>query len=408
MNRKKRSFLKNPCNWYFFLWCLCELKGTLYEPGSAISQGLMLILMLISAKEVLVYYQKYSKYYEKSYKFFKCITMLMMMYTFYGVLLFITDGFVNQVGPTYYYLQSYYISFFPIFTCYVYTKRGLLTLENFRFWVIIFVVVGVCQYFYAQITALNRMIEKGKNRDEVTNNAGYIMLALVPCMMVYKKKPILMFAGLAICVVFVVISMKRGAIMICAVSMTLIVYRQIKSSGKSLKALNMLLVLIGLLVLWYFLNKMIESNDYFNARIQQTLEGDTSERDVIYKNLLDVWINDFSVIGKLFGVGGMGTVKVVGMYAHNDWLEILFDNGVLGVLLFINYWKGLYRTAQNKRFTTDSRFCLLLILVIYGTKTFFSMSIGGMSIFVTSIFGFALADGFSDELANNKRSLYEI
>lgn len=385
----------NGCNIYLLLWCLCELKGTLYAPGSIISQGLMLIIVLISAKEFLFYYQKPSVKTSASRAYFKSVLLLLILYTVYGIALFLTDGFVYGDRPTYYYLQAAYITFLPVYTCYIFTKQGKLTLTSLQLWMVVFIVVGICQFYYTQQKMMTQIIENGSYIDETTNNAGYILLSIMPGLLVYYKKPIYMYLGLGICVFFVLVSMKRGAILIAAFILCQIIYRQIKKSKGSIKIFSLLLGTIGTILLVAFVMNLANTDDFFYLRIQETLEGNTSDRDVIYKNLWDIYKDQFGFFEKIVGVGGMGTLKRVGMYAHNDWLETVFDQGILGIVVLVNYVLVFYKTVMNRKFSDLSKFCLLLTFQIFLIKSFFSMSICGMSIFMATVLGFALADGFS-------------
>ncbi len=373
------------------------MKGVLYATGSAISQGLMFVLIIISIKETIAYYRSKGLKTKAVKDYFKSVNYLLLLYTVYGIVLFMTDGFVNKVGPTYSFLQAPYITFFPIYTCYVYSKKGYLTSNNLKIWVLAFLVVGISQYFYTEFMTVERILDKGGDADQLTNNAGYILLALIPAMLVFRNKIVYMFLGIGVCVFFILMSMKRGAIMITAMAIILIIFNQMKHTTHSKKINYILVVIVCMLVLFNFVQNMIESNEYFSIRIQETLEGDSSERDVLYKNIWGIYINDFNIVEKIFGVGGMGTVKATGMYAHNDWLEIIFDQGIIGVFLFFYFWLNFYKTTRKKQFSGTSRFCLFLIVAIFGIKTLFSMSIGGMSIFATSVLGFALADGFANE-----------
>ena len=92
----------------------------------------------------------------------------------------------------------------------------------------------------------------------------------------------------------------------------------------------------------------------------------------------------------------MSTLKYGNIYAHNDWLEILFCQGAVGLLIFIKFWRGLFMSARSTLIAEPSRFCLFLLFCIFFLKTFFSMSIVGIPIYSTTMMGFALANGFSD------------
>ena len=79
----------------------------------------------------------------------------------------------------------------------------------------------------------------------------------------------------------------------------------------------------------YYLN-----NEYLQYRLELAAQGDTSNRDIIYSNIWNTWLNsDFFHL--LFGYGFAAYLKLsgTGNFAHNDWLEILSNFGLLGVII---------------------------------------------------------------------------
>lgn len=383
-----KSFFRNPCNVYFSLWCLYLLQGTLYASGSIISQALLAIIIIISFKHFVDSFKIKDKPI-----YFKGLTLLVLMYLVYGIFLFITDGLHTQARyspPTYYYLKGYMISILPIYTCYIYARKGYLNTKMFQGWVILFVLVAIAEYFRLEREALEAFLE---NR-EITNNMGYLFLALMPCMMIYEKRSILQYLGIGICVVFILMAMKRGAIIIGAVALALFMLYKLRSAKGYQKILVSVIVVLGMYLLARYVEKLMDNSDYFNRRIEQTLDGDSSNRDVIYSTLWRAYSEDANFCQLVFGRGADGTLKVHGVYAHHDWLETLTNQGLLGVVLFFVYWLNFLRTCRNDRFCRQSKFVLFLIFSIFGLKTLFSMSIGDMTIYVSSILGFALADGF--------------
>ena len=396
------KFLRNPCNLYFLLWCLNNLNGFLYPEGTILNKLFLLLILLISLKEFIHYFQ-----YERvsECRFFRGLNLLLLMYTVYGLLVFVTDGMTvySKLRDPYSsisFIQGAWIIILPIYVCYLYTKRGYLTLELLQRWMVVFLLVGVSQYYTIQRQMLQSLIAQGINKSDINNGAGYILLSLIPGMLVFKKK-LISYLGIGICVVFIIMSMKRGAIIIASLSLLLIIGRDLKKSKGKNKLIVFFLVILGLTCLLQFVNHMLETSDYFNARIEATLEGDSSNRDIIYKEIWNDFLYDSDPLQWLFGRGAMSTLKYFNIYAHNDWLEIIFCHGIIGIVIFINYWKRLFDTFKSRTLCEPSRFCLLLIFCIYLTKSFFSMSIIGMPIYSTAMLGFALADGFEQCAAHN-------
>ena len=398
------NFLKNPCNIYLTLWGLYSLKGIIYPDGSIINQALMLLIILMSLNET--YKVVSTKQTPPGSIFFRGLNILLFMYTVYGAFLFVTDGFTvygrgNQV-PSMYFLEGAWVILMPIYVCYSYTKRGYLNAGILRNWMIVFLAIAIAQYYHTQSVVLQMMIDKGRsNVDEITNNAGYILLSLIPGMLLFRKKAI-SYLGIAICVMFIIMSMKRGAMLIGAISLALIILHDLRESKGAYKIGVVILVLAGLAILVNYVGSMLENSEYFNLRLQTTLEGDTSERDEIYSNYWNIFLNESNLFQMILGRGGLATIKLSGVYAHNDWLEILIGQGILGIIIFINYWWRFYKSTRTPVLSDQSRFILLLLLCIFGIKSFFSMSITGMPIYATSVLGLALANGCKQNNSKNR------
>lgn len=392
-----KKFFSNPCNRYFFLWTLFNLKGFLYQDGSIINQSILMLIMLISMYEIINFFKTIKT---NSSTFFRSLNYIILMYTVYGLILLITDGTTvfSQYGDPYSsisFTASVWIILIPIYVTYLYTVQGYLRLNMLQKWMVVFVLTGIIQFYTFQHQMMTLFLEQGSNRTEAQNGAGYILLSIIPGMLVYKRK-LFSYFGIAICIAFIIMAMKRGAILISAIALLLIIVRDFKTASNANKFAVFGLVLIGLVMLFNFVESMMETSDYFNARIEATLEGDSSGRDIIYQKYWNTYLYDSNFFQWAVGRGAMSTLKYGNIYAHNDWIEILFCHGFVGLLIFMNFWKRLFIESRSPYRSEPSRFCLFLLFSIFFLKSFFSMSIVGMPIYATTMMGFALADGFNE------------
>lgn len=388
------KFFKNPCNIYFSLWCIYLLQGTLYESGSLISQALLMIILLMSFRDI---FRVNSLHQLPSY--FKGLNALVIMFTVYWIALILTDGFTfkRKIGlevSSFNYLRTLYYSLLPVYSCYYYTRKGYLSVSNYKNWVIAFVVVAVAEYFRIQREWLEYFMNAGSDRTEYTNNIGYMLLLLTPCAFIFNKNSKIQFLVYGICVLFVMLSMKRGAMLITVVAMLIFLNDKFKLVSKQKRITLFVFSIVGVVLLYFLLEEMLSTSAYFQERVEETLEGDSSGRDEIYSSLLHHFMYETNSFQMLFGVGAEGTVKVFRIWAHNDWLEILTNQGVLGIILFSFYWLMFRQTAANKKYSKEARFALNYIFVIMILRTLFSMSISDMNIYSSSMLGYALADGF--------------
>lgn len=386
--------IKNPCNLYILLWVIYQLQGTLYPEGTIVSQILLMVLLVTSLQKVLKLVVK-----NGSPIYFYGLNSLLLMFSLYGLLLFFTDGFVvHGVGGrdvlSINYIKSIYISLLPIYVFYIYTKENCLTLKLLQCWMPILLIVAIADYYQLEKEVLLKLIAKGSSREEITNNASYVLLSILPGMYVFKNKRLLYYLGICICIVYVFLGMKRGAIIISIVVLSIVFLHSISEVSGFKKFFTFIIVSCGIIGLISFVDNLLTNSEYFNYQLQKTLEGNSSHREELYGNFINAFLYDASFFQMLLGRGACGTIKYSFNYAHNDWLEILTNQGIIGVSIFGFYWLLFIKMLKCHYLSSDSRFCLLLLFVIYFMKALFSMSISSMAIYATLMMGFSLADGF--------------
>ena len=141
---------------------------------------------------------------------------------------------------------------------------------------------------------------------------------------------------------------------------------------------------------YLFIDYMITNNAYFVSRLESTFEGDDSGRGEYYALLINYLKSIDSIPRMLFGGGAYHTVEINGNLAHNDWLEILVCNGLLGLTIFAVYWIRFYKTTREAK-GMDIYLPLLLLFVSMFLKTLFSMSYSSTPFFASFYLGYCVA-----------------
>jgi O-antigen ligase len=95
--------------------------------------------------------------------------------------------------------------------------------------------------------------------------------------------------------------------------------------------------LIVFLLLIYFSYIVILQNDFLISRFIQAKEGNLSGRTELYSSLWMYYKNS-DIKNLLFGYGFAQSIRFVGNTAHNDWLEILIGQGIMGISLYFFYF----------------------------------------------------------------------
>lgn len=375
------------CDFFLLAWVLYYLQGIVYPEGGIISLAILGANLLISA----ICMFKVMQWRDKPI-YFKGLNMLMLLFTIYGFMLVLLSPSTlyypisGTSMKSYNYIKSIYLSLLPIYPFYYYTKKGFLTAERLRIWGVIFLASVTLSYIRMQREALEALIDA----DETTNNSGYLFLSCLPLLVLYRKKPLIQFACLAFVIAFIVMGMKRGAIVIGLVCAIYFMLQSIRNS-KGKTRISFILLSIGICICaFFFFTHEMTTSDYMMKRIDDTLAGNSSGRDNLYSFFWKYFTEQADFIHYLIGRGANGTLEIYYNYAHNDWLEIAVNQGILGVVVYAFYWLCFYKTWKQAT-NIDAKTILALTALIFFAKTMFSMSYADMSYVSTSVLGYALA-----------------
>ena len=381
----------NRCDWFIIVWVVYYLQGVLYPSGGALSIGLLGINLLVSIVCATKIWQM-----PNNPPYIKGLNLLVLMFSIYGFALILMNPstvYYSKSGvsmASYNYIKSIYLSILPIYAFYYFSLKGYLTAKRLRWWAVVFCISSVVSYYYYMQQALIKLMERGSSAEETTNNAGYLFLSCIPLIVLFRKKPLIQFSLLAFVMAFIIMGMKRGAIAIGGVVVIYFIWKAIVNSrGKTKFALIVLSVCICVAAAYFFMYQMATS-EYMMKRIEDTLEGNSSNRDIIYSFFWTYFTEKADALQYFIGKGANGTLEILGAYAHNDWLEIAINQGLCGIIVYAVYWKNFYSTWRQST-NIEAKTILALVGIIYFAKTLFSMSYEDMTYVCTSVFGYALA-----------------
>lgn len=327
---------------------------------------------------------------EQMNPFVKSLSFIVLLVAVYGGVFFITGtdgGWLRPADPLFF-LTSFFESLLPVYAFYYFSKKNLINETWFKVAAIVFFAAAIYTYFSH---LMDIQIEYGD--EERTNNSAYGIVSLIPLLVFFRKRPIVQFLGLGVIAILVLSGFKRGAILITGLSAIIFFWRAYKQQTSFKKLWVLILIIIVCIVAIRYIGNLLENSLYFNARIERTLEGDASLREDIYVDYFHFYFENSNIIQYLIGYGAYGTCHYLGLMAHNDWLELLIDMGLLGFFAYLIYWIRYYKMyRESKRYDimhiSDT---LLLFGLIYFLKSFFSMSIMGLPIYATSVLGYAMA-----------------
>lgn len=382
----------NIANLYLLLAVLLALQDVVYEGGELLSKIIIVIFALFS---IILWVITNNKYQLPS--FFHGLNILLLIFTLYGVIhIFSHDTDYVEAASSevsnYTYLLIIYLSLLPIYAFFFFTRKGLLNLSLLQFWGIILLVTFAARFFSYYVVKTS-----DTEVDGITNNYGYLFVGILPLLVYYSNKTLLQYILLALCTLFVVFSMKRGAILVFFLCLIPFTFHILKQGSRRKR--HVIYIFIGLFIIGgiYFVQYLLASNDYFISRLDDTMSGYTSRRDIIKEEIWKYYLHDASTIQQLFGSGANHTLRIAENYAHNDWLEILVNQGFFGVIVYCIYWFSYYHTYKKSKLvlpttkeSAEISTVLLITLIASFILTFYSMSYSNLSIAFTMALGFSL------------------
>lgn len=224
----------------------------------------------------------------------------------------------------------------------------------------------------------------------------YYIVSLLPFILIntVKRYRIVPFLILFACILM---SNKRGAFIIFG-AMMVIYY--IMPSGPNKKTNNLVgrlvLVSIALAVAYYFMMWMTSIYN-FNMlnRLEQIEEDGGSGRLDRWSFLISEMFNGNSPFRLLFGFGNGAVWNKIGVHAHNDFVEFLYNYGLIALILYIVFYVALIiegiRMFRHGYLYTREYFCTVSIALGMSLYSFYAIDstyITGSSI----CFGLILSD----------------
>ena len=377
---------KNICYIYIALWIMYYLQDILMIKG--IVAQVILVLLVMMSFYVLI---QVNLYYRTG-PYLKWLNIILLVITVYGLVLFISgfalypDEYNIKTGLEYGYLQRYYISVLPIYAFYLFSLQGKLSDKNMKYIFLTFLVFSVLMY-YQNYFVVSQEIE----REEITNNMGYRFVPLIPMLTFFKMKDIWKYTFLIIIFAFIMMSMKRGAILVGTIALMLYLKHHLKARTTKQILYIVFLSAVAICIIYLFVMNLYETSDYFKSRLNSTMEGDTSTRSWMYPYYFDFFIHHTTGFEFLFGCGANATYLKLGEYAHNDWLEFAINQGIFGVILYTIYWVFFIREQKYYCGPIELKQTLGDLIIIYFFVSLFSMSLDGMPTATGLCLGYCLA-----------------
>lgn len=357
---------------FFFCWIFLAIfpyiynTNFLYEP------------LLIYFTGTALYYAYYALTNYRVPIYFKVVLAFVCFLSFYGlVLIFLGDDVIwlttGRNLRKYLYIIWLIPSLLSVFPVYVFTCRGQLSEKGMKILFFIFLATSIYGFYGALKEQMMYAAMMHTGQEEYTITAVYSFLSLLPLIVLFKKNQVLQFILLGLMFFYFIMSSKRGAIILAGISSILLILSMVFHNSNKKKIIAIVMTAILMVVAFVFINHQIETSAYFSARLDQTVDGYTSRREEYVKIILDYYFNNTTIVQFFTGIGAQGTLSVNESFAHNDWVAILLEQGLIGALFYLLYWLTFIYTWVKSRVNYDAFVVIGLLIVVGFGKTLFSM-----------------------------------
>lgn len=351
------SLNKLICNLFLLCIIVYLAQGGLYNSGALLGK-ISLLLWLVSA---FLYNLKFVFKREKNKLGWYIFIFWIVIALYWLFSPKIIDGYITiRTMDMFKLITAGWLSYFPF---YYFFKQETISLVKIKAFLIICLMLSV-------ILFIRNDIESGSS----TNNFAYRFVMLLPLAGVFLNKKLMFFAIYFVSLFFVIWGSKRGAIVCFAMQSVLALYFLLNEDKRHINR-NYLIGIIFLIVTAYVSYSLYNQNPYLQGRIELAQEGNFSGRDAIYEKLFDKYTQG-SLINLFFGYGFEGSVHLVGVEAHNDWLELLSGHGIFGVTLYLSVLFILVKLylSNREKMNSSDKFMYLAVLFTIFIKSLFSMS----------------------------------
>ena len=205
-------------------------------------------------------------------------------------------------------------------------------------------------------------------------SANYPILYLLPFVLILHNN-IIKYILILVIFLCLFVSLKRGGII--AFTLALITYYLVDASLNSTrksKTKNIVVSIIFLIVLLLLFLK-IDSifGDIFSARLENIEEDGGSGRIEIYSKVCHMIVDKTNIIQLIFGHGWNAVLKdnPLQCSAHNDFLELMYDTGLIGIICYISLLVWLFKEAKKQKIIRSSysaAFYASIVLFIFNTS----------------------------------------
>jgi hypothetical protein len=212
--------------------------------------------------------------------------------------------------------------------------------RKFIYWGLFVLFVFLCYVNFKVGTMLNSISSSGKHENSVV----YLVISFFPCLLLIPNR-FFHIIGYILTFIAILLSGRRSTFVSLVLSF-LCYYTYDKDKSSGIKLIRILTILCMASIIVYFSFDFIKDSLTIQRLFTDTDDDISSGRIDIYMNVLDLILRS-DYLSLIFGHGINAVCHYTknGLSAHNDFLEIFFDYGLVGFALYITFIYKIFKTS---------------------------------------------------------------
>lgn len=218
---------------------------------------------------------------------------------------------------------------------------------------------NITAYIYITMTNMDIYSMLDENNAVAGFNSIYNILLLFPFIfLIQNKLHVLMLTLLPLS--SFVISTKSTCILSAIMVLCYYLYTTFKNLKMSKKVV---FIIIGIALLFLFFQFFNFSDTILS--LQEDVDSGGNGRTDIASRVLDKFFNESSFFEILVGHGSDAIAKALKIGAHNDFLETLYNYGLVGIGIFFYFWYNLIKNIKLLRCNSEVKRAYIISLIVF-------------------------------------------
>lgn len=223
----------------------------------------------------------------------------------------------------------------PLFfeLAYLFVRFDIRMLKSFRNVFYIFVFIGMMVFFQAM----------GLKSFESQSNMIYFMLLPIPVLMLSENTK-WQYSFLLVASFFALLSMKRSMMLSFALCWSIIVFKYLFGTGRKRLAIVLSVFIIALAYGFFNVVDKYTGGGLSSRTVDYQKDDISNGREAIYLVTIEMIVKS-SPSHILLGHGHDSVRKnsILNISAHNEFLEITYDYGIIILLVYLGLWVYVVR-----------------------------------------------------------------